>query len=109
MRRVWTSPIAVTVAAWDHDVSAVAPHQLEPSLRDGDAELALEADRHLEQVERIGRQVVGQRYVEPEIGLVDAQPVRHHPPHARLHILFQAEPPRHHHHPRLHPGPPGSR
>ena len=55
---------------------AVGAHLLDRALRDLDPELGLDRERDLDQIERVRREIVGERHVGCQLFRPDAQQVR---------------------------------
>src|SRR5438094_5889702 len=66
------------------DEVAVRAHAREGLLRNREAEVGLEREPDLEQIERVGGQVVDEGHVERELVAVDAETLRDQPAHTRL-------------------------
>jgi len=66
------------------DEVAVGPHLLDHRIRYGDPELGLERHRQIDQVERIGGQIVRQRHARREPVGTGPEAIGNHTPHPGL-------------------------
>src|SRR5712691_6744657 len=72
---------------------SVRAHVVERRLRHGDAELRLEGERELDEIQRIDRELVRERDVACQLFGPDAEMLRYQAPDARLHEVEHAQPP----------------
>src|SRR5207249_6414739 len=76
------------------DEIAVGPHLIEDALGDDDRELRLERHRQLDEIERIGGQVVTQRALGDQLLDAYAKTVSDQASNVRFHEFLHAPPPR---------------
>src|SRR5438552_5502305 len=72
---------------------SVRAHLVERRLRHGDAELRLEGERELDEIQRIDGELVRERYVARQLFGPDAEMICYQAPDARLHEIKHTQPP----------------
>src|SRR5207253_714395 len=69
------------------DELSVPAQLVERRLRHGDAELRLEGERELDEIQRIDRELVRERDIARQLFGPDAEMICYQAPHARLHEI----------------------